>query len=86
MPDVPSKKAIGFISHGSGSASFDFDVDTKGEYVLTFVFHKSRAKKKQYMQIDIDGKMHELFFPETKVSALWEGSKLWLNLQAAQTI
>ena len=66
MPDVPSKKAIGFISHGSGSASFDFDVDTKGEYVLTFVFHKSRAKKKQYMQIDINGKMYELFFPETK--------------------
>lgn len=66
MPDVPSKKAIGFISHGSGSASFDFDVDTKGEYVLTFVFHKSKAKKKQYMQIDINGKMHELFFPETK--------------------
>ena len=66
MSDVPSKKAIGFISHGSGSASFNFDADEKGEYVLTFVFHKSMAKKKQYMQIHINGKMYEIFFPETK--------------------
>lgn len=66
MSDVPSKKAIGFISHGSGSASFNFDAEEKGEYVLTFVFHKSMAKKKQYMQIHINGKMYEIFFPETK--------------------
>lgn len=66
MPDVPSKKVIGFISHGSGSASFDFDADEKGEYIVTFVFHKTSAKKKQYMQMHINGKLYEVFFPETK--------------------
>lgn len=66
MPDVPSKKAIGFISHGSGSASFDFDAEQNGEYIVTFVFHKTMARKPQYMQMHINGKLYEVFFPETK--------------------
>ena len=66
MPDVPSKKVIGFISHGSGCATFNFDADEKGEYIVTFVFHKTSAKKKQYMQMHINGKLYEVFFPETK--------------------
>lgn len=65
MSDLPSKKAIGFISHGSGSAKFVFDADEKGEYVITVVFHKTFTRHEQYMQLTVNSTEYEMFFPKT---------------------
>lgn len=62
--DLPSKKGIGFLNHNAGTATFDFDVATGGEYVLTVHFHKASTFKEQYMQLDINGRIYEMFFPK----------------------
>lgn len=66
IDNLPSKKAIGYLGNGSGSAAFDVDVTESGKYVLTVVYKKSNIKHKQYMQIIVNGKLYEMFFPESK--------------------
>lgn len=82
--DVPSKKAIGFISHGSGSASFSFDADERGEYILTFVYKKALAKKKPYMQAWLNGRLYEIFFPESKGFSDIGRHQIKIELQAGE--
>ncbi len=64
MNDVPSKKAIGYLGFGAGTASFDVDIEERGKYVFTAVFHKSFSRHKQYMQVIVNDKIYEIFFPE----------------------
>ncbi len=63
VKDLPTGKAIGFLNHGAGKASFCVDVASSGEYVFTIHFKKMASKQKQYMQIIVDGKIYEVFFP-----------------------
>ncbi len=65
MPNLPSGKAIGFISYGAGSASFRIISLPKGRYALTLVFQKSLCRHEQYLQIIVNGKLHEMFFPKS---------------------
>ena len=64
---LPSKKAVGLLNHGAGSASFTFRVDISGEYVLTMLTYKSmNLTHEQYLQVIVNGKTYEMFFPKTK--------------------
>ncbi len=62
--DLPSKQGIGFLNHGAGSALYTLDVPSGGEYVFTVHYYKNYYHKKQYMQIVVNGNVHEVFFPK----------------------
>lgn len=64
--DIPSGKAIGFINHGAGTASFEFNNVSQGRYALTLVYRKSLATYENYVQVIVNGKVHEVFFPTGK--------------------
>lgn len=64
--ELPSKKAIGFLNHGAGTASFVVNADIGGEYAMTIHYHKTLINPKQYMQVNVNGKIHEVFFPSGK--------------------
>lgn len=63
ISSLPSGKAIGFISHATGTAAFRCNVISDGEYAITIVYQKTRTQTKQYLQLIINGKLHEVFFP-----------------------
>ena len=63
LSSVKSGKAIGFINHGAGSASFEFNNLPQGEYVMTIVFAKTFSRHESYVQVNVNGKVHEVFFP-----------------------
>ncbi len=66
LSSVNSGKAIGFINHGAGSASFEFNNLPQGEYVMTIVFAKTFSRHESYVQVNVNGKVHEVFFPYGK--------------------
>ena len=61
--DLPSKQGIGFLNHGAGSASYTIDVPAGGEYILTIHYHKNFLHSKQYLQVIVNGRVYEVFFP-----------------------
>lgn len=63
---LPSKKAIGYINHGAGTATFELNNITAGEYVVTVVHQKLFRKKDSYLQLIVNGKLYELFIPKGK--------------------
>lgn len=65
VKELPTGKAIGFLNHAAGKASFNVNVATAGEYVFTIHFKKMASKRKQYLQIVVNGEVHEVFFPAT---------------------
>lgn len=64
--DLPSGKAIGFLGHGAGTASFKLSNLPAGKYAFTVVYRKTLIMHKQYMQAVINGKVYEIFFPKSK--------------------
>ncbi|MGN0522280.1 MAG: alpha-galactosidase [Eubacterium sp.] len=65
ISELPDKKAIGYIGYGAGTALFKRNIEEAGKYALTVVYHKTLSRKKKYMQIVINGRIYEIFFPET---------------------
>ncbi len=63
LKEVPSGKAIGYLNHSAGTAEFEINDLPKGEYALTAVYHKSLRKKRDYLQIIVNGELYEMFFP-----------------------
>lgn len=63
--DLPTKKGIGFLNHGAGTASFRVDAPYSGEYIFTVHFKKMTSRKKQYLQILVNDKLYEVFFPQS---------------------
>lgn len=66
ISELPSGKAVGFINHGAGTALLHANVEESGEYALTIVYHKTLSRSEQYLQVIVNGTLHEVFFPETK--------------------
>ncbi len=66
ISDLPSKKAIGYLGYGAGTALFTTNISEPGKYALTVTYHKAFGGRRKYMQIIINGKLHEIFFPETR--------------------
>lgn len=64
---LPSGKGIGLLNHGAGTATFETQIDTDGEYVLTLLIYKSmNLLHQQYLQVIVNGEIHEVLFPKTK--------------------
>ena len=61
--DLPSQQGIGYLNHNAGTAVFETEIPVSGEYVFTVHYHKNIWHKKQYLQIVINGKVHEVHFP-----------------------
>lgn len=66
IKDLPTGKAIGMLNHNAGTASFDLDIINGGEYAMTVHYNKTRAFRRRYLQIVINGKVYEVFFPTGK--------------------
>ncbi len=66
LSSLQSGKAIGYINHGAGSASFEFNSLPQGEYAMTIVFAKTFSRHESYAQVNVNGKIHEVFFPYGK--------------------
>lgn len=64
---LPSGKGIGLLNHGAGTATFKPVVDVSGEYAITLLTYKSpNLTHEQYLQVIVNGEIHEIFFPKTK--------------------
>lgn len=63
IKELPTGKAIANLNHNAGTATFTFNAPVGGEYGLTVHFHKTTIQRKQYMQVTVNGEMHEVFFP-----------------------
>lgn len=61
--NVPSGKAMAYLNHNAGTASFEFDAPVSGKYILTIHYHKAKLNSRQYLQVVINGTVYELFFP-----------------------
>ena len=61
--DLETKKGIGYLNHGAGTATFNIDVIEGGSYVMTVHFHKNLLNRKQYMQVIVNGNLYEVHFP-----------------------
>lgn len=64
--DLPTKKGIGFLNHNAGTANFKVDVEIAGDYALTIHYRKHLINKKQYMQVVVNGVVHDIHFPTGK--------------------
>ena len=61
--DLESKKGIGYLNHGAGTATFTVDIEEGGWYVMTIHTHKNLLNRKQYLQVIVNGKLYEAHFP-----------------------
>ncbi|MGN1203366.1 MAG: alpha-galactosidase [Eubacterium sp.] len=66
LSELPSGKAIGFLNHGAGSATFKVITLPKGKYALTVIHQKTFRRRDSYAQITVNGKVYEIFFPRGK--------------------
>lgn len=62
--ELPSGKAIGYLNHGAGTATFELNNISAGEYVITVVHQKLFRRKDSYLQLVVNGKVYELFIPK----------------------
>lgn len=63
---LPSGKGIGMLNHAAGTATFRPTVNKGGAYVLTILIYKQLATRQQYLQVIVNGKVNEVFFPTAK--------------------
>ena len=65
VKELPSKKGIAFLNHNAGKASYIVKIDQSAEYVFTIHYKKMASKTEQYMQLDVNGEIYEVFFPKS---------------------
>lgn len=63
IKELPTGKAIGMLNHNAGTATFQFNAEQSGEYVMTVHYSKTLIQRKQYMQAKINDTTYEVFFP-----------------------
>ncbi|UKI22748.1 MAG: hypothetical protein L6V88_10845 [Anaerotruncus sp.] len=54
------------MNHGAGTAIFRPVINTAGAYVLTLLIHKQFTRNEEYLQVVVNGKVHEVFFPKNE--------------------
>ncbi len=84
--ELPTKKGIGFLNHNAGTATFSLDMPQSDEYVMTIHYHKTLVMKEQYLQVNINGKVYEVFFPKGKSFTPDARIQLLVNLSAGENI
>lgn len=65
VKELPSKKGIAFLNHNAGKASYIVKIEQSAEYVFTIHYKKMASKTEQYMQLDVNGEIYEVFFPKS---------------------
>ena len=60
---LPSGKAMGFLSYGSGKAKFTITAAHAGEYILTVCYRKRKVKRAPYLLVKTGGRFFEVVFP-----------------------
>lgn len=75
---LPTGKGIAFLNHNAGTASFDFNADG-GDYVATIHYKKNILNPKRYMQLDVNGKIYEVFFPSGR--SFTPDAKVQINIK-----
>ncbi len=75
------KKAIGRLNHGAGTATFTFEVEEAGSYILTFRYLKTKAKKDKYLLLKVNGKEYEATFPATSAPSPTGRAQIEIELQ-----
>ena len=84
---LPSKEGIGLLNHGAGTATFNVSVDLSGDYALTLVHYKSiNLLHEQYLQVIVNGELHEVFFPKTKGFTPTGRAQLMVNLHSGNNV
>ena len=63
VKDLPSGKGIGYLNHGAGTATFAVNVTSGGTYYMTIHSKKNLLNGKRYLQVIVNGKVHEVLFP-----------------------
>lgn len=63
--DLPTQKGIGYLNHNAGTAAYCVEGED-GNYNMTIHFYKMGTGKKQYLQVIVNGKTYEVFFPDGK--------------------
>lgn len=82
---LPSGKAVGLLNHNAGTATFRPTIDISGEYVLTLLIYKSlNLKHEQYLQVIVNGEIHEVFAQKTKGFNATGRLQLMVNLKAGE--
>jgi hypothetical protein len=80
IKSLPTQKGIGFLNHNAGTASFTLDVSQAGEYVMTIHYNKTMSKRRAYLQVNVNGKIHEVFFPANHSFTPDARVQLYINL------
>lgn len=65
VKELPTKKGIAYLNHGAGKASYTVTIEQSAEYVFTIHYKKMTSKTPQYMQLDVNGEIYEVFFPQS---------------------
>lgn len=87
IKSLPTGKAIGYLNHNAGTASFAFDLAEGGEYAMTVHFYKMGINsKKQYLQVNINGTVHEIFFPEGRSFTADGRVQAYVTLDAGRNV
>lgn len=81
---LPTGKGIGLLNHGAGTAIFRPVINTAGAYVLTLLIHKQFTRNEEYLQVVVNGKVHEVFFPSTKAPSPTGRAQLIIRLRAGE--
>ncbi|MCM1285461.1 MAG: alpha-galactosidase [Acetobacter sp.] len=66
IPSLPTGKAIGFLNHGAGTATFKINNIKGGEYSITIVHQKVFRRRDSYIQVIVNGTVYEVFIPRGK--------------------
>ncbi len=82
IKELPTGNAIVNLNHNAGTATFNFDAPFDGEYNVTVHYAKALTQRKQYMQMRVNGKLHEVFFPAGRSFTPDGKVQLTINLDA----
>ncbi|MBE6816329.1 MAG: alpha-galactosidase [Ruminococcaceae bacterium] len=77
--ELPSKRGMGLINHGAGTASFNVDVPYGGKYIMTIHYHKAIVHGRQYLQVVVNGRVYEVHMP--KGFSMSHDAKVQLEIQ-----
>lgn len=81
---LPTGKGIGLLNHGAGTAIFRPVINTAGAYVLTLLIHKQFTRNEEYLQVVVNGKVHEVFFPKTNAPSPTGRAQLIIRMRAGE--
>ncbi len=84
--EVAGGAYIGYISFGSGKATFTCDIPEEDDYVFTFNIFKVPIKKEQYLQIIVNDEINEMFVAPTLAYSKTGRQQTEIHLSAGRNV